>query len=72
MAQLDDDSLVRLAKNGLTIVGGGAKIDSLDRYMHRLTGLDVFIPTRPELAAINGASRLFDLKDKRARKALII
>ncbi len=71
MAQLDDNSLKKLAANGLTIVGGGAKIDSLDRYMHRLTGLNVFIPTRPELAAINGASRIFDLKDKRARNALI-
>ena len=71
MAELDDESLKKLEKNGLTVVGGGAKITALDKYLHRRTGLMVSIPTRPELAAINGASTIFDLRDKYAREALI-
>ncbi|MDO4458492.1 MAG: rod shape-determining protein [Clostridia bacterium] len=71
MSEMDDTAYSMLPQNGLIVTGGGARIDGMDRFLRRKTGLETYIPERPELCAVNGAARVFDLKDKNARAAVI-
>ena len=47
-----------IIKNGVTICGGGARIANLDYVVHETTGLDVNVPSEPELCLIKGLEKI--------------
>ena len=49
-----------VVKNGITVCGGGAKISNLDYVIKEITGINVTIPTDPELCLINGLEKIVD------------
>ena len=49
-----------IVKHGITICGGGAKISNLDYVIKEITGINVTIPTDPELCLINGLEKIVD------------
>lgn len=52
--------------NGITLVGGGAKLKGLDKLVTRVTGIKAYVAEEPELCVVRGTAVC--LSDMRKRK----
>lgn len=56
-----------IARNGIWLAGGGARLPGLHRKLEQETGLEVHLPDRPESAVVNGVGRALDQIDALAQ-----